>query len=156
MAEQFILPKAKSVEVRNFVKAVKCTITSLQHSGIGWNPASRAAYQGMMGLENSPAPANRAGLPPHFYIEIPVKSVVPNNGNTDLVRRLSRGSSDAAGLLKALDAASQKYWTGGQYFDALNSELQKGNVSISIFHLDDREVTAAELKIVDGFPQKKE
>ena len=76
MAEQFILLGATTKLVKNFVSAVKCTITDLQHANIGWTPASRIEYDKMMGLNGAQAIVNRAGLPPHFYIEIPVNTDV--------------------------------------------------------------------------------
>ena len=149
MAEQFILPNATTKVVRNFVKTVKCTITPLAHANIGWNANSRALYNGMMGINGAAPIINRNGLPPHFYIEIPSNTLVPNNGDTDLVRVLSRGRIQA--VFKALDAASQGDWDQGRYFDALNKELKKGNVSISIYHFDGTEVSQADRDKVDGF-----
>jgi hypothetical protein len=156
MAEQFILPKARSKEVRNFLKAVsKCTVTALAHANVGWSPASRAQYDGMMGLNEAPAIVGRAGLPPHFYIEIPANTTVDDpasNGDTDLIRSLSRGK--VADVLKALDANSLNEWTQGHVLAALRSELAKGNVSISIYHLDGTEVGTTERDKVNAFPKK--
>lgn len=152
MSEQFIAPNATSKLVKNFVKTVKCTITDLAHAHVGWTVASRAQYNAMMGIGVGGAVVGRASLPPHFYIEIPVHTVVPNTADTDLVRSLSRGKVPT--VLKALDKASQPLWDEGRYFDALNSELQKGNVSICIYHLDGTEVGQAERNTVNGFPKK--
>lgn len=156
MAEQFVLPNARSKEVRNFLKAVsKCTITGLAHGNIGWNPASRAKYNGMMGLNGAAPIVNRDGLPPHFYIEIPSNTTVADpatNSDTDLVRSLSRGR--VPGVLKALDANSVASWNQGHVLLALRNELTKGNVSISIYHLDGVEVGAADRDKVDKFPKK--
>lgn len=153
MAEQFILPNATSKLLKNFLKTVKCTVTSLAHANVGWNNNSRAAYNGMMGLQGAQVPNNRNLLPPHFYIEIPAKTKVPTlSGETDLVRALSRGNAPT--LLKALDKGSQKLWDEGRFFEALNAELQKGNVSICIYHLDGVEVGTTEQTKVDNFPKK--
>jgi hypothetical protein len=152
MAEQFILPKATSRLLRDFMKTVPCTVTALAHDHVGWNQGSRAAYDGMMGLNQAARPVGRGSLPPHFYIEIPVKTFVPNTGDTDLVRSLSRGIVPE--VLKALDAKSAASWATGRVFEALNDELQKGNVSISIYHLDGTEVGATERDTVNGFPKK--
>ncbi len=156
MAEQFILTQARSKEVRNFLKAVsKCSITPLAHANVGWNAASRAQYDGMMGLNGAAIIVGRNGLPPHFYIEIPSNTDVSDpatNSNTDLIRSLSRGRSP--GVLKALDVNSQPEWAQGHVLAALKSELVKGNVSISIYHLDGQEVGTAERDKVDAFPKK--
>lgn len=153
MAEQFILPNATSKLLKNFLKTVKCSVTSLAHADVGWNSNSRKAYNGLMGLQSEKPPQNRTGLPPHFYIEIPAKTKIPTlSAETDLVRALSRGK--APSLLKALDKASQKLWDEGRNFEALNAELQKGNVSVCIYHLDGVEVGNTEQAKVDGFPKK--
>lgn len=153
MAEQFLLPQATSKVVKNFVKTVKCTITDLAHADVGWKPESRLQYEGMMGLNGQPAIVGRTSLPPHFYIEIPAKTIVPNNGDTDLVRQLSRGKVPA--VLKALDKlTSAVAWAEGRNFEALNMELAKGNVSICIYHLDGVEVTTVERAKVEAFPKK--
>lgn len=153
MAEQFILPRATSKLVRNFLKAVPgCTITALMHTNVGWNVNSRAQYDGMMGLNGVAAIVGRNGLPPHFYIEIASQTKVSSTGDTDLVRYLSRGVVPV--VLKALDATSQGQWAEGRCFEALNTELAKGNVSICIYHLDGVEVTPIEQAKVNGFPRK--
>lgn len=157
MAEQFILPMARSKEVRNFLKAVSgCTITTLAHAAIGWTAASRLKYNGMMGLSGAAAIVDRNGLPPHFYIEIPANAAIDDpatNSNTDLIRSLSR--SKVPTVLKALDKESEKSWNQGHVLAALKNELAKGNVSISIYHLDGVEVGATEQAKVDAFPKKK-
>ena len=153
MAEQFIFPNATSKLVKNFLKTVSgCTITDLAHANIGWNAGSRAAYNGMMGLVDAAPIVNRNGLPPHFYIEIASGTFVSNTGDTDLVRVLSRGV--VPNVLKALDSTtSQPKWNEGRYFEALNLELKKGNVSICIYHLDGTEVTQNERDKVNRFPK---
>ena len=153
MAEQFIIKNATSRLVREFVKAVPCTITDVFHTNIGWTAGSRAAYNGMMGLPGGAALVGRGPLPPHFYIELAANTYVPNFGDTDLVRNLSRGVLPV--VLKALDGASQALWAEGRYFDALNSELTKGNVSLSLFHLDGQEVTQQLRDAVANLLKKK-
>lgn len=152
MAEQFLLPDAKSKAIKAFLKTVKCTITDLAHAHVGWNATSRAAYNGMMGLPGGAAAAVRTNLPPHFYIEIPVNTYVAAQDGTDLVRSLSRGRVPT--LLKALDKTSQEQWNEGRIFEALNTELKKGNVSICIYHLDGTEVGQTERDTVNGYPKK--
>jgi hypothetical protein len=155
MAEQFILPLARSKEVRKFLKAVSaCTVTGLAHAAVGWTADSRLKYNGMMGLSGAAAILDRAGLPPHFYIEIPVNTTVPDpatNSDTDLIRSLSRGKVPA--VLKALDAGSTGPWNEGRVLAALRNELAKGNVSISIYHLDGVEVGATERDKVNAFKE---
>ncbi|MCX7372526.1 MAG: hypothetical protein NTW56_08870 [Alphaproteobacteria bacterium] len=148
MAEQFIFPNATLKLLRNFKKSVAFDVTTLAHAAIGWTGASRTAYNGMMGLNNAAAIVGRGALPPHFYLEIASSTYVPNSADTDLVRGLSRSRVPA--VLKALDAASQEAWNMGRYFDALNLELKKGNVSISIYHLDGTEVGQVERGKVAG------
>lgn len=157
MAEQFILPSATSGIVKKFLKSVKsCTITDLAHGNIGWNQNSRNQYDGMMGLNNQPAIVGRAGLPPHFYIEIPANTEVDRlTGAWEVVSRLSRGVSTLVGIFKALDQTSQGLWSQGAKHEALISELKKGNVSISIYHLDGVEVTQTERDQVNNFPKKQ-
>jgi hypothetical protein len=144
MAEQFILPDAKSSVIKVFVKNVKCTITDLAHANVGWTAASRGQYDGLMGLNGQPAIVGRNGLPPHFYIEIPVN----NNpsltdlgglyaGSGDLIRGLSRGVVPA--VLKALTDGDND-WKAGRKPEAVIKEMKRGNVSISIYHLDGEEV----------------
>ena len=152
MAEQFLLPNATSKVVKSFLKAVKCTITDLAHAHVGWDATSRAAYNGMMGLPGGAGVVTRTNLPPHFYIEIPVNTAVSSTSDTDLVRVLSRGRVPT--LLKSLDKGSQSLWDEGRNFEALNSELKKGNVSICIYHLDGTEVGQTERDKVDKFPKK--
>lgn len=154
MAEQFLLPNAASKLVKNFLKAVPgCTVTTMAHENVGWNATSRTQYDGMMGLNAAPTIVGRGGLPPHFYIEIAAKTYVASTGDTDLVRGLSRGKVPA--VLKALDKdTSQPLWDAGRYFEALNAELAKGNVSVCIYHLDGVEVTKTERDKVNAFTKK--
>ena len=160
MAEQFILLNSTPKMVKKFIGAVKCTITNLQHANVPWSPASRAEYDKMMGLNGAQPILNRAGLPPHFYIEIGATIVVAQNDSTDLVRSLSRGPKGAGDgdgraetVLKALDAGSRQDWWAGYCFKALNNELQKGNVSISLFHFNGHEVDQADRDTVNGYPK---
>jgi hypothetical protein len=150
MAEQFILPNARSYQVEAFLKSVAgCTISDLMHTHIGWTNNSRNAYNGMMGLRNQQAIVNRNGLPPHFYIEIPANKVINRVSETiPVIDNLSRGI-DTLDILKSLDndggagnaANSRNQWAQGQKLNALNSELAKGNVSIGIYYMDGTEVT---------------
>ena len=151
MAEQFILPNATSKVIKRFLQAVKCTVTTLAHANVGWNATSRGAYSAMMGTGGT-ALVGRTSLPPHFYLEIPAQTVVPSNSETDVVRMLSRGAVPT--VLKSLDKASEVFWNEGRNYEALNSELKKGNVSICIYHLDGVEVTQTERDKVNGFPKK--
>jgi hypothetical protein len=153
MAEQFILPNAKSKEIRPFLKNVKCTITELAHEAVGWNAASRGQYEGMMGLNGKAAIVGRAGLPPHFYIEIPtgIDTSGLYSGNADLVRGLSRGVVPV--VLKALTDGNDS-WNQGRKMEALIAELKRGNVSISIYHLDGEEVGRGHRDKVNGFERK--
>jgi hypothetical protein len=153
MAEQFLLPNATSKSVQQFMKNVKCTITDLAHEVVGWNDNSRAAYNGMMGLNGDAAILNRGGLPPHFYIEIPAQAstdgIYADQG--DFVRNLSRGVVPTA--LKALTDGADA-WSQGRKPEALIAEVKRGNVSICIYHLDGAEVGSSERDKVNGFPKK--
>src|SRR5699024_12342243 len=87
----------------------------------------------------------RIGLPPHSYIESRAQPAVPSpvtTPDTALVRYLSRGK--VTNVLKALDANSLELWRQGHAYETLKSELSKGNVSISIYHLDGNQVGQAE------------
>lgn len=153
MAEQFILVNAKTKELKSFMKTVTCTVTVVAHTHVGWTDVSRTAYNGMLGISGALAPASRAGLPPHFYLEIPTQTNVPNTADTDLVRKLSRGKSPT--VLKALDKESASTWAEGRCFEAINAELKKGNVSISVYHVDGVEVDTALRNKIDGFNKAK-
>ena len=156
MAEQFILANARAKEVRDFLSAVsKCTITGLAHANVGWTADSRGKYRTLMGLPGGGPLVDRAGLPPHFYIEIPANTTVDDpamNAKTDLIRSLSRGQVPT--VLKALDANSVASWNQGHVLAALRNELTKGNVSIGIYQLDGQEVTQAIRDAVDAYPKK--
>lgn len=156
MAEQFILSNGTSKIVRNFLKATSgCTITPLAHANIGWNNNSVAQYNGMMGLNDQPAIVGRAGLPPHFYIEIQAQTTIldpATSENTDLIRYLSRGR--VPDVLKALDRDSVDHWNQGHALKALQSELGKGNVSISLYYLDGKQVDQVTRDKVNSFPRK--
>ena len=155
MAEQFILANATSKMLKPFLKALTCDVTDLAHANVGWTIASRAAYNGLMGLNGAAPIVNRGGLPPHFYIEIPAglddtalyKGLSAGDG--DLVRGLSRGVVPT--VLKALSQDGATAWAQGRKPEAVRAEAAKGNVSISIYHLDGVEVGQTEQTKVDGF-----
>lgn len=153
MAEQYILNNTKSKTIKAFIKNVKCTVTPLFHTNVGWNQNSRNAYDGMMGLNAQPAIVGRNSLPPHFYIEIPAGTdtlgVFKDSG--DFARNLSRSAVPT--VLKGLTDGDAK-WNEGRKADSLIAEIARGNVSISIYHLDGKEVGTAERDIVDAYPKK--
>lgn len=121
------------------------TLSAAAHLHVGWTAASRAV---LTNIEAGIPPANRAGLPPHKYLEIPSRprfdgklqnsTWLFSDAGSRFCEKLARPTNISKGLNAA--GGAQAEWDLGRLKNALAIELEKGNVSIEIYRVDGVEV----------------
>jgi hypothetical protein len=107
----------------------------------GWTPASRAALNqvrdGRGGL------ANRNGLPPHRYLQIPAGAPTPAQvaylRNSYWVNDLQHPSDGGFGVV-ALAPLAAASWANGKKVDALVAQITHGATSIEVYYLGSKEM----------------
>lgn len=116
------------------------SMTGVAHADVGWNAASRAV---LTAVEAGNPPANRAGLPPHKYLEVPAMDRLASQwlyGDEGRLfcERLVRPANISKGLNGV--GGAQEEWDLGRKTIALASELARCPVSIEIYKIDGLEI----------------
>ncbi len=114
---------------------------ALQHAGVGWTPLSRGVITQV--FANNAIP-NRAGLPPHRYLEFGVENPISESRSLYLrsaawVDQLTRPADLGFGIT-ALSPQALTEWNAGRKAQSIIAQIQHGNVSVEIYYVDGHEM----------------
>ena len=141
MSGQFFRINFTQREIDAVIENMKAVLSKAAHLNIGWTVASRLV---LSNVEAGNPPADRAGLPPHKYLEIRSRPQAEStwlfgDEGSIFCEKLTRPANVAKGL-NAL-GGSQAEWNLGRLKLALVTELTRANVSLEIYRIDGVEVT---------------
>ncbi|EGU61394.1 hypothetical protein VINI7043_14355 [Vibrio nigripulchritudo ATCC 27043] len=146
MSGHFVLQNITDQEIEDIQNAWlqdKLTVPVLgpvQHGNIGWNGASRAQLVQAMGA----GVPNRAGLPPHKYLDFGVEQIGPKGQlylfecyqSNGWIRRIVRPDMG----LTALSTDAQEQWTLGRLRESFINQLTDNGATLEIYYLNNGEI----------------
>ncbi|MFJ9609042.1 hypothetical protein ACIRS1_22150 [Kitasatospora sp. NPDC101176] len=151
MAGHFILNNILRSDLDD-AQTHSATWGNIQHAEVGWTEQSRKVLVRALNSQSipgDPEPHNRAGLPPHRYLQWD-----KTNGDPDAIARwlsglradwvdkmkLLRPTGDGLGLT-GLCSDAQAAWAAGKINGAISAQFAQGHsLILEIYHLGGKEM----------------